>query len=105
MLGPVRAPHGPQTWLLRSETEFLTRMLEEDTKNYHVWSYRQYMVRKLGLWNLQELLSTQNWIEEDVGDEGSGPDIQFRKSNFEADASDAYSALSVRQRVLNNDCS
>jgi protein farnesyltransferase/geranylgeranyltransferase type-1 subunit alpha len=52
--------------LARSETEFLTKMLAEDTKNYHVWSYRQYLVRKLGMFNLQELLSTQNLIETDV---------------------------------------
>jgi len=52
--------------LARSETEFITHMLSADTKNYHVWSYRQYLVRKLGIFNLQELLSTQNWIEADV---------------------------------------
>lgn len=52
--------------LARSETQFIGRMLAEDTKNYHVWSYRQYLVRKLGLFNLQELLSTQNLIEDDV---------------------------------------
>ena len=38
--------------LARSETAFIERMLALDTKNYHVWSYRQYLVRKLGsaLW-------------------------------------------------------
>lgn len=41
-------------------------MLEEDTKNYHVWSYRQYLVLKLGLWTPAELVSTQNLIEDDL---------------------------------------
>lgn len=52
--------------LARSETQFIITMLAEDTKNYHVWSYRQYLVRKLSLFNLAELLSTQNLIEDDV---------------------------------------
>ncbi|KAF4453024.1 hypothetical protein F53441_4255 [Fusarium austroafricanum] len=52
--------------LARSETQFITKMLEEDAKNYHVWSYRQYLVSKLSMWTMSELLSTQNHIEEDV---------------------------------------
>jgi protein farnesyltransferase/geranylgeranyltransferase type-1 subunit alpha len=52
--------------LARSETDFITEMLSADTKNYHVWSYRQYLVGKLGMFNLPELLSTQNLIEMDV---------------------------------------
>ncbi len=38
--------------LARSESDFVARMLALDAKNYHVWSYRQYLVRKLGsvLW-------------------------------------------------------
>ncbi|KFA47902.1 hypothetical protein S40293_05132, partial [Stachybotrys chartarum IBT 40293] len=52
--------------LARSEIEFVTRMLDEDTKNYHVWSYRHNLVGKLGLWNIGELLSTQNLIEDDL---------------------------------------
>lgn len=52
--------------LARSEAKFITTMLDGDTKNYHVWSYRQYLVRKLSLFNLQELLATQNLIEDDV---------------------------------------
>ncbi|KAJ3535753.1 hypothetical protein NM208_g7009 [Fusarium decemcellulare] len=52
--------------LARSETAFITTMLDEDAKNYHVWSYRQYLVSKLSMWTMSELLSTQNHIEEDV---------------------------------------
>ncbi|KKA27859.1 hypothetical protein TD95_003248 [Thielaviopsis punctulata] len=52
--------------LMRSETLFIAQMLEADTKNYHVWSYRQWLVRRLALWDIGELLATQNYIEEDV---------------------------------------
>ncbi|TQV90864.1 hypothetical protein V2A60_008332 [Cordyceps javanica] len=51
----------------RSESAFLATMLAEDTKNYHVWSYRQHMVRRLGLWGSPaELGAAQSLIEEDV---------------------------------------
>ncbi|KAI9149522.1 protein farnesyltransferase [Paramyrothecium foliicola] len=52
--------------LARSETDFLRAILERDTKNYHVWSYRHYLVAKLGLFNINELLATQNLIEDDL---------------------------------------
>ncbi len=52
--------------LAQSETDFLKTMLAEDTKNYHVWSYRQYLVRKLGNWGADELASTEDFITEDV---------------------------------------
>jgi protein farnesyltransferase/geranylgeranyltransferase type-1 subunit alpha len=53
----------------RGETEFITRMLEEDTKNYHVWSYRSFLVRKLGLWKTageRERRLVEEMIKEDV---------------------------------------
>ena len=50
-----------------SELAFLKSMLDEDAKNYHVWSYRQYLVRKLGIWNLaEEMNAVENLILEDV---------------------------------------
>ena len=52
--------------LSRSETVFIRTMLDEDSKNYHVWSYRQYLVARLGMWTIYELAATQNLIEEDV---------------------------------------
>ncbi|OIW30255.1 protein prenylyltransferase [Coniochaeta ligniaria NRRL 30616] len=53
----------------RGEAEFMTRMLEEDAKNYHVWSYRSYLVRKLGLWKAggeRERRLVEEMVEEDV---------------------------------------
>ena len=33
-----------------NEISFLARMLAKDAKNYHVWAYRQWMVRHFSLW-------------------------------------------------------
>lgn len=52
--------------LRSSESHFMTVMLAEDTKNYHVWSYRQYLTRKLAMWTPAELSSIQALIDEDV---------------------------------------
>ncbi|OBT50079.1 hypothetical protein VE04_09421 [Pseudogymnoascus sp. 24MN13] len=57
--------------LAREEIAFLTQMFAEDSKNYHVWSYRQYLVRKLDLFPSQcqdpgELGAVERLIEEDV---------------------------------------
>lgn len=40
-------------------------MLEIDTKNYHVWSYRQWLVRRFDLW-ATEVPYTTIMIEQDV---------------------------------------
>lgn len=53
----------------KSETDFLTAILEKDTKNYHVWSYRSFLVKKLGLWKMddqRELRSLERLIDDDV---------------------------------------
>lgn len=39
------------TALPRTEIPFLARMLAKDAKNYHVWSYRQWLVRHFSLWS------------------------------------------------------
>lgn len=41
-------------------------MFEQDSKNYHVWSYRQWLVRRFGLWEQGELEETARLIGEDV---------------------------------------
>lgn len=50
-----------------SELEFLKEMLDQDTKNYHVWSYRQYLVRKLGMFDMaEEMQIIETMILEDI---------------------------------------
>lgn len=42
-------------------------MLEQDSKNYHVWSYRQWLVQRYNLFDREDELSwTESMIEEDV---------------------------------------
>ncbi|KAI5867301.1 protein prenylyltransferase [Durotheca rogersii] len=52
--------------LAESERAFMTRMLALDAKNYHVWTFRQYLVRKLGMWGDVERQSTESLIHLDV---------------------------------------
>jgi protein farnesyltransferase/geranylgeranyltransferase type-1 subunit alpha len=52
----------------------MDQMFEPDSKNYHVWSYRQYFVRKLQLFpsqlswadGLSELAAVESLLEQDV---------------------------------------
>ncbi|KAK5112913.1 hypothetical protein LTR62_003735 [Meristemomyces frigidus] len=48
------------------ETVFIAQMFKRDAKNYHVWSYRQWLVRRFGLWESGELEFTEEMLREDV---------------------------------------
>ena len=50
----------------KGEADFISQMFELDAKNYHVWSYRQWLVRRFELWDEGELEATEKLIEEDV---------------------------------------
>jgi protein farnesyltransferase/geranylgeranyltransferase type-1 subunit alpha len=41
-------------------------MFDKDAKNYHVWSYRQWLVRKFGLWDGGELEEVERLLRRDV---------------------------------------
>jgi protein farnesyltransferase/geranylgeranyltransferase type-1 subunit alpha len=42
-------------------------MLEQDSKNYHVWSYRQWLVKRFDLFDKpEEMAWTESLIDEDV---------------------------------------
>lgn len=47
------------------ETDFLMQMFAHDSKNYHVWSYRQWLVRHFGLWE-SELGDVEELLRRDV---------------------------------------
>ena len=47
------------------EVHFLARMFDKDAKNYHVWSYRQWLVRYFSLWD-SELPYVESLIDADV---------------------------------------
>ena len=47
------------------EISFLSKMFSKDAKNYHVWSYRQWLVRHFSLWD-SELPYIEEFIRLDV---------------------------------------
>ena len=48
-----------------TETSFLARMFAQDAKNYHVWSYRQWLVRHFSIWD-NELPYVESLLHSDV---------------------------------------
>ena len=48
-------------------TLFSAEMLEKDVKNYHVWSYRQWLVQQFGLWDSAiEMEEVERLLRQDV---------------------------------------
>ena len=53
--------------VVQKELMFLAEMFDKDQKNYHVWSYRQWLVRKFDLWEGHgELEEMERFIRLDV---------------------------------------
>jgi protein farnesyltransferase/geranylgeranyltransferase type-1 subunit alpha len=49
------------------EQDFLQKMFDLDAKNYHVWSYRQWMVRHFNLWDSErEMHDVEALLNSDV---------------------------------------
>ncbi|KAJ2345569.1 CAAX geranylgeranyltransferase alpha subunit, partial [Coemansia sp. RSA 2618] len=51
--------------VIRRELQFLSTAIDEDSKNFHAWSYRQWLVSKYELWE-QELVFVNTMISQDV---------------------------------------
>ncbi|KAJ1728266.1 CAAX geranylgeranyltransferase alpha subunit [Coemansia sp. BCRC 34490] len=51
--------------VIRRELLFATNAIDGDSKNFHAWSYRQWIVRTYGIWD-QELVFVDTMINEDV---------------------------------------
>jgi protein farnesyltransferase/geranylgeranyltransferase type-1 subunit alpha len=64
-LYPTLSPSGLKD-LENSEREFMMQMFAMDAKNYHVWSYRSYLCRKLNMWNETELRSIETLLQRDI---------------------------------------
>lgn len=65
------------------EVEFINKMFEQDAKNYHVWSYRQWLVRRFSLWDdkpsttsssTKSKTPTQSSEQAENGESASGPE-------------------------------
>lgn len=49
------------------ELDFLMEMFAQDSKNYHVWTYRHWLIRHFQLWDLpRELEDVESLIKADV---------------------------------------
>ncbi|KAJ2011770.1 CAAX geranylgeranyltransferase alpha subunit [Coemansia sp. S85] len=50
---------------IRNELQFVSTVIEKDSKNFHAWSHRQLVVRSYGIWD-QEMAFVETQINEDV---------------------------------------
>jgi protein farnesyltransferase/geranylgeranyltransferase type-1 subunit alpha len=64
-LFPTLSPSALKS-LEESERDFMTQMFDQDGKNSHVWSYRQYLCWKLNMFNETELRSIEDLLRKDV---------------------------------------
>ncbi|KAG0215491.1 CAAX geranylgeranyltransferase alpha subunit [Mortierella sp. NVP41] len=69
--------------LVKAELEFIAEALEDDTKNYHAWSYRQWVLAHFGLgpWWAEELVYTEELLETDVRNNSAWNQRYFAVTN------------------------
>ena len=90
--------------LPKDEMPFLARTLAKDAKNYHVWSYRQWLVRHFGLWpDTSETVLERNVTgtarEEDEVAPSTAVDV-FRHKAGEAEL--RFTEVLIEDDVRNN---
>ncbi|KAF9910729.1 CAAX geranylgeranyltransferase alpha subunit [Linnemannia zychae] len=75
------------TDLVKSELEVIAESLKDDTKNYHAWSYRQWVLAHFGLgpWWVDELAYTDKLIAEDVRNNSAWNQRYFVVTNARAE--------------------
>lgn len=47
------------------EDEFFREVMEEDSKNFHAWTFRQWLIKRFDLWNA-ELPFVEELLDEDI---------------------------------------
>ena len=92
--------------LWRKELEFTREMLLEDSKNYHVWSYRQYVVEKFQLWE-EELGFVDEMLQTDIRNNSAWNERYFVVSkwkgwNEESKKEEIEFSLSMIKKAPNN---
>ncbi|KAJ2459153.1 CAAX geranylgeranyltransferase alpha subunit [Coemansia sp. RSA 2424] len=50
---------------IRNELQFVGEVIDKDSKNFHAWSHRQFVVRSYGIWD-QEMAYVETQINQDV---------------------------------------
>ena len=79
--------------VMRDELAFLQEMFENDVKNYHVWSYRQWLVRKFDLWEgFGELEEVERFLRSDIRNNSAWNHRWFLVFGRERDKSKGWKA-------------
>ena len=82
------------------EADFVEQMFEKDAKNYHVWSYRQWMVRRFGLWEKGELEFTEKLLEKDVRNNSAWNHRWYVINGREQDGEPGIMGKKIREREI-----
>ncbi|KAG0279981.1 CAAX geranylgeranyltransferase alpha subunit [Linnemannia exigua] len=73
--------------MVKAELDVIAESLQEDTKNYHAWSYRQWVLAHFGHgpWWVDELAYTEELIAEDVRNNSAWNQRYFVVTNGKAE--------------------
>lgn len=87
-----------------SELAFIAECLEEDAKNYHAWGYRQWLIRRFGLWG-DELTYAAQLLADDPFNNSAWNQRFFvlRGTGALAEAAAVSSELELAMRELRHD--
>ncbi|EMC91385.1 hypothetical protein BAUCODRAFT_326503 [Baudoinia panamericana UAMH 10762] len=85
---------------VQGEQEFVARMFEKDAKNYHVWSYRQWLVKRFQLWEKGELEFTEKMLEEDVRNNSAWNHRWYVVNGREAEGVKGVTDPEIREREI-----
>ncbi|OMJ26454.1 Protein farnesyltransferase/geranylgeranyltransferase type-1 subunit alpha [Smittium culicis] len=67
--------------LIKSEIHFLNEQIDFDSKNFHAWSYRQFVVKTFNLFEY-EYLYTKLKIEQDIRNNSAWNQLYFVLKNY-----------------------
>lgn len=82
------------------ETDFVEQMFELDAKNYHVWSYRQWLVQRFDLWEHGELEFTEMMLQKDIRNNSAWNHRWFVINGREAKGIAGVADANIRDREI-----
>jgi protein farnesyltransferase/geranylgeranyltransferase type-1 subunit alpha len=86
---------------VEGEQAFVEKMFEADGKNYHVWSYRQWLVRRFKLWEGHgELEFTERMMARDIRNNSAWNHRWYVVNGREADGIPGITDAEIRAREV-----
>jgi protein farnesyltransferase/geranylgeranyltransferase type-1 subunit alpha len=82
------------------ETDFIAQMFDLDAKNYHVWSYRQWLVQRFDLWDQGELEFTEVMLRKDVRNNSAWNHRWYVINGREMEGVPGVSDRDIREREI-----